>query len=127
MGDADRAATLHRLLLPYARHNAVINQTVCIGSVSRSLGLVATTMRRWNEAARHFEDALELNARMGARPWVAETQRDYAEMLATRDHPGDRAKALDLLDHALSTGQELGMKRLVERVLALKEGPVLSA
>jgi len=41
-------------------------------------------------------------------------------MLLRRDKPGDREKALALLTEALDTAQELGMKALVEKALALK-------
>ncbi len=69
-----------------------------------------------------------MNARMGARPWVAWTQHYYADMLLRREEEGDswtgsgqyREKALKLLGQALDTAQELGMKRLVEKTLALK-------
>ena len=50
-------------------------------------------MERWEEAAQHFEDALAMNARMGARPWLAHTQHEYAVMLLARDQPGDRAQS----------------------------------
>ena len=77
-------------------------------------------MSRWDEAEKHFEDALEMNARMGARPFVAHTQHQYANMLLARDAPGDREKALELVTEALDAAQEMGMKGLVEKALALK-------
>ena len=33
-----------------------------------------------------------MNARMGARPWLARTQDDFARMLLARGGPGDRAR-----------------------------------
>ena len=66
-GDRARAATLYQLLLPYAGHTVVIgNAVACHGALSRYLGALATTLERWDEAAQHFEDALAMNARMGA-------------------------------------------------------------
>ncbi|MEE9285691.1 MAG: AAA family ATPase, partial [Dehalococcoidia bacterium] len=120
LGDARRAAMLYELLLPYSGLNVNSGAATCNGSASRYLGLLAATMGRWEEAADHFEDALQMNARMGARPYVARTQHDYAGMLLARDEPGDREKALVLLGQALDTAQELGMKPLVEKALALK-------
>jgi class 3 adenylate cyclase len=120
LGDIERAAILYELLRPYAGRNVSTSIISCYGSASHYLGLLATTMERWDEAARHFENALEMNARMGARPFVAHTQRDYADMLLRRDEPGGREKALELLTEALGTAQELGMKPLVEKALALK-------
>ena len=41
-------------------------------------------------------------------------------MLQARGRPGDREKALELVNEALATAQELGMKSLVEAALATK-------
>ena len=46
---------------------------------------------------------------------------DYAEMLLERNASGDREKAIELQDEAISIAQELGMKPLLERVLAKRE------
>ncbi|MBI4571549.1 MAG: hypothetical protein HY723_06325, partial [Chloroflexi bacterium] len=121
LADRTRAAVLYELLVPYADRAIMIDGAfIVLGSGSRFLGLLATTMRRWEEAERHFEDALAANARMGARPWVAHTQHDYATMLLSRDTAGGREQALALLDEALTTAQELGMRKVIEDCLALK-------
>ena len=73
LGDSDSAAVLYRLLLPWAAFNAADHPEGFRGSISRYLGLLATTRQRWEEAELHFEDALATNARMGARPWLAHT------------------------------------------------------
>ena len=116
LGDDARSAMLYDLLLPYAGRTVVVSAPVivCRGSASRNLGLLAATMRRWDEAQQHFEDALETNARMGARPWVAHTQRDYARMLINRGAPGDREKARHLLAEAIEMYRRIGMPRDLE-------------
>jgi tetratricopeptide (TPR) repeat protein len=122
LGDARRAAVLYRSLLPYAARHIYGGVNVAYsGSVSGHLGLLATTMGRWEDAERHFEDALAANARMGARPWVAHTQLNYAKMLLARDSAGDRERALALLDEALDAAQEMGMKKVIEDCLALQQ------
>jgi tetratricopeptide (TPR) repeat protein len=117
--DRDRAATLYGLLLPYARLNAVAAAAVAVGSVARYLGILATTTLQWDDAARHFKNALEMNERMGARPWLAHTQHDYARMLLARNMPDDRREAKLLLDEALATYKELGMPAAAARASAL--------
>src|SRR5439155_9119320 len=92
----------------------------CYGSASRYLGLLAGALGRWEDAERHFEDAIEAHQRMGTRRWTGWGQYQYADMLLRRDGAGDRKKALSLLSQALDTAQELGMKALLERALALK-------
>jgi tetratricopeptide (TPR) repeat protein len=119
--DADRAVTLYRLLSPYDGRVLVVGSAVvCYGAVSRYLGLLATTISNWQAAERHFEDALQLNIRLGARPWLAHTQHQYAEMLLARGQAGDRDKAMVLLDEALKTARELQMQLLIQRVEALR-------
>ena len=125
LGDKARAATLYQLLLPYAGRTVVIGTAAaCYGALSRYLGALATTLERWDEAVQHFEDALAMNARMEAWPWLAHTQYQYATMLLTRDQSGDPStgsgqaseKARELLKAALATARELGMRALEERI-----------
>lgn len=123
LADSERAATLYQLLLPYAGRTGVINCVVCVGSISRSLGLLATVMRRWDEAARHFEDAIETNGRIHGPSWLATARLDYARMLIARGGPDDARNAHEQILQSLSTGRALGMKRLVQQAEALKLQP----
>jgi hypothetical protein len=123
LGDRARADTLYRILLPFAGRNVVVsNGVACYGALARYLGALAATLERWDDAARHFEDALAMNTRMDARPWLAHTQNQYAAMLLARALPGDRDKAAALLDSALATARELGMHALEERITAATTG-----
>jgi class 3 adenylate cyclase/DNA-binding CsgD family transcriptional regulator len=120
LGDRRRAALLYDMLRPYAARSIVVGFFLCTGSASLPLGELAATMGRWKDAKQHFKVALEMNARIGARPWLARTQYGYAAMLQERDRPGDREKAQELVNQALTTFEELAMKKDVERALALK-------
>jgi len=122
LGDAERAATLYELLLPYAGRNASTADYIATGSVSRPLGVAAATASRWREAERHFDEALAENSRMGARPWVAWSAVGWADMLRARDGPGDRERAAELFARAAVTARELGMGSLEERAERLAEG-----
>jgi predicted ATPase/class 3 adenylate cyclase len=118
--DEVRADLLYRILLPFDGRNVVVSAAVaCYGAISRYLGALAATLRRWSEAAHHFEDAMAMNARMGAAPWLAHTQHQYGEMLLARNQEGDRDKALDLFESALATARRLGMRSLEDRVIKL--------
>jgi DNA-binding SARP family transcriptional activator len=127
LGDGDAAAVLYRLLLPYAAYNAVDVGEGFAGSVSRYLGLLAATTARWDDAVRAFGNALEMNERTGARPWLAHTQRDYAHMLLARDGRGDRKRALELLGAALAIYRELGMKSYAASTSALAKAGARTA
>jgi len=56
---------------------------------------------------------------MGARPWLARTQVDYAAMLL--DDPGSRddARAARLLETAVATAGEFGLAVTGERARAM--------
>jgi uncharacterized protein HemY len=108
--------TLYKLLLPYRGLNLVAIFRACYGSVSRYLGTLAAVTARWDDAERHFEEAMAMNSTMGARPWLAHTQYQYARMLLARDQTGDSDKATALLKEALTTARELGMWALEQRI-----------
>jgi len=110
LGDTRRAGVIYELLLPYADRVAVSYAENITGSVARYLGLLAATMGRGDVSAGHFEDALAVNERIGARPWLAHAREDYGRLLLARDGPGDREKAEPLLSLALADYDELGIR-----------------
>ena len=114
LGDTECAAPLYELLLPHASLNAVAVPQLALDSTSRPLGILASLLGQFDDAARHFEEALRMNDRMGARPWLAHTQEDYARMLLVRDQTGDRERALALVANALVTYEALGMESWAE-------------
>jgi tetratricopeptide (TPR) repeat protein len=106
--DTERAAGLYQLLLPYRARNAVAVPEFALDSTGRPLGILATLLGRFDDAAGHFEEALRMNAKMGARPWLADTQEALARMLLRRDAGGDRERARELVSRARATYHELG-------------------
>jgi tetratricopeptide (TPR) repeat protein len=119
LGDGQRASVLYELLLPHARSTASLWADGNAGAVARYLGLLSATRSRFDEAAAHYEAALTMNRRLGARPWLAHTQEDYARMLLARGEPGTATRARSLLDHALATYAELGMDSSAEAAAAV--------
>jgi tetratricopeptide (TPR) repeat protein len=119
LGDAEAAARLHTLLLPYAERYAQAPLEATFGSIARGLGVLATAMARYDEAERHFEAAIELERRMAAVPWLAHARHDFAAMLLRREGPGDRGRAGELLAEARSAYRELDMDVWAERADAL--------
>ncbi len=90
-------------------------------SVDRVLAGLALTAADVLRAIDHFEAALQLCRRGGYRVERAWTCSEYSEMLLDRNAPGDREKATELQDEAIAIAQELGMRPLLERVLAQRE------
>ncbi len=116
LGDARRAPILYRMLSPYAGRNIALGAGIaCCGSADRYLGLLCAAMSQWSEAQRHFEQALAMNERTGARVALAYTRHDYAAMLLARHQAGDREHATSLLRSSLEAALEIGMRALEER------------
>ena len=121
LGDHKRAGSLYDILSPYGSLNSIAIAEVALDSVSRALGVLATMLGRLDGATAHFEDALAMNRRMGARPWVAHTEHEYALMLIERGGPGDRKRASDLLAKAIAGYRELDMEVWADRAGLLLE------
>jgi predicted ATPase/class 3 adenylate cyclase len=121
LGDAARAQKLYELLLPHDGWVVVAGRAAASnGPVSLYLGVLALTMSRPAYAIRHFEDAIRLATRMGDRPFLAQSRQGLAAALLARGAAGDRERALELLGRVLETGQELGMRTLIEEALSLR-------
>jgi tetratricopeptide (TPR) repeat protein len=118
--DTTRAFTLYRLLLPYACLHAVGQTEFSLGAIARALGNLAATAGHFDHAVTHFETAIQLNDRIGARPWIAHAEHDYARMLLCRNGEGDHAHANKLVIAASSTFAELGMNTWAQRTSGAK-------
>jgi hypothetical protein len=53
---------------------------------------------------------------MGAKPWLAHTQFQYARMLLARSAPRDAERAKILLEDARTIARQLGMRSLETRI-----------
>jgi len=120
LDDAPRAALLYDLLLPYADRCVVVFGVFCQGSASRPLGSLATTMGRFDEASRHFENALETNARIGSALWTAHVKHEYAGMLVRRGDSRYAGRVFELIEETLVAADGLGLSALAERARALE-------
>ncbi len=111
-GDDRRTRILYNELLPFASRFAVVGYSVlCLGSVARSLGVLATALGAWEEAEEHFKLALFENRRIGAMPWFARTLKEYADMLQLRGAPASEVRSYR--DRALRVARRLDLKLLL--------------
>ena len=107
--DAKLATSLYNLLLPYAQRLVLPSATaVSYGSASYYLGILATLLGRWQDADRHFAEAVATHEGGTMSGFLARTRYAYAEMLVRRDEPRDQERALQLVGQVLEAGQELG-------------------
>ena len=110
--DEQAAEVLYELLKPFPKRNIVVGWTAaCLGSSSRPLALLAATLRRHEDAIAHFENALTMNERMGAAPWLARTRVEYGQFLLTH-HSASGEQGIALIKQGLNAARRLGMAPL---------------
>ena len=113
-GDDESVAGLYDELTRFAGWWDIRSWT----AVDHLLGMLAARMGQYDQAAEHFEYAIKRSREVEFRPTLALVSADYAVMLIDRGDPSDRDKATELQDEAIAIAQELGMRPLLERVLA---------
>jgi tetratricopeptide (TPR) repeat protein len=120
LGDAERATILYELLAPYAERSVVTGPAItCLGAAARYLGLLAETIGDTATAEGHFRQAVDLNQRMGARPYLAHSLREYGELLLRKGDEESRSQAMELLERAAGIYRTVGMRSSLERTESL--------
>ena len=114
LDDVEVAAQVYELLLPLAGYcmgdgsGAVISH----GSNSLNLGDLALTIGRHDDALRHYADAVAVDIRLGARPFVALARFGWASALIARNttpSASDLKEANKLLANCIGEFRRLGM------------------
>ena len=124
VGDSALAALVYPEMAPLSGGNVVVGHGVaCYGAADRFLGLLATTLGDLDRAAAHFERAMTINRRMGARTWLAHTMFAYGRTLLIRRDAGDARRASELLSGAATMAEQIGLPALVGRARALGARP----
>jgi tetratricopeptide (TPR) repeat protein len=91
--------------------------TTCI---PRHLGGAAALLERYDEARRHYAEAIRVCTEMRFRPELALTRLQLAELLL--DHyPAEKKEALEHLDFAIKEFREMKMRPSLERALRHKD------
>ncbi|MGH7855868.1 MAG: hypothetical protein ACREQY_00950, partial [Candidatus Binatia bacterium] len=109
LGEQRHAAVLYDRLEPYGGRYVVVSfGHGCEGAVSRFLGLLATTLSRFDEAERYFADARARHTRMGAPLLLARTDVAEAEMCLRRGGPADFERTRELVESVEGVGRDFG-------------------
>lgn len=110
MHDSDVAGRVYDALLPHADVHVVIGGAVAyLGAVAHRLGSLAVWLDRPGPARRHFEQAIRLHERMGARAWAARSGAELGAMLANSADAEERAQATLVLQTAGEQAHEVGI------------------
>ncbi|MBW2272122.1 MAG: AAA family ATPase [Deltaproteobacteria bacterium] len=109
--DVENLAELRTVLQPYAGRVVMAPPSLsCNGALSHYLALVCDRLGDWYAARGYFEDALQLNEKLGKPLW-AESAVRFAEALAGQGGAADRERAQGLAERARAAGIESSARR----------------
>ena len=102
--EGEYAVAVHRHLLPHA-HRYVVDGigASALGSAERYLGMLSALMGEYDEAAAHFDRALEADQRVGSAVHPAATHRARGIMLLRAGDPAAARPHLALARDAYAT------------------------
>ena len=119
-GDVEAAEALSRIIAG-TRMDAGGAGVYCCGSLDALLGRLAAVRGAWDEAIAHFEEALQVDTRTGARPAAVNDRVGLAGALVARGRAADLPRADELARSALAEARRLGMPGPERRAAALVE------
>jgi tetratricopeptide (TPR) repeat protein len=119
LGDRAAAVRLATLLAPFADRIAG-NGVIWMGSVAHYLGVLATTLERFDEAESYLVAGDAVHERLQAPGWRARTRLARARLLLRRGQREDAKEARQLLGQVIATARELGLVNLERRAAELQ-------
>jgi tetratricopeptide (TPR) repeat protein len=117
------AETLYELLAPWETQVAFTGAHV-FGAVAHGLALAASTLRRFDDAERHFDHAASVYDDLDAPIWGARSMLARARMLLGRGDASDRERARVLVDRAAHVAAQFGCAEIERRAATLRAGIV---
>ena len=120
LGDRERAPRIYERV---ARRKETwsIDGCIALGPWSLALGALARLCGRPEEAVRHYEEAIRVGRRMGARPIVARGLSLLASLRLSLGVFGDEQAVVgEMLDEAGQGAEELGLADVAARVARLR-------
>jgi DNA-binding CsgD family transcriptional regulator len=110
-GDREMAQAVYGLLRLQAADTGATGtgRLFLTGSLHWQLGQLAALLGRTEQSLGHFAEAVTVNTRIGARPFVVLARLDWADTLRTRAARGDYQRARVLARQAAAEAQRLDM------------------
>jgi predicted ATPase/DNA-binding CsgD family transcriptional regulator len=110
-GDSEMAQAVYDLLHPHIADTGATGTGLVhlSGSLHWPLGRLAALLGHTDEALDHFAQAVTVNTRLGARPFVTLARLEWANTLRTRAARGDYGQARVLARQAATEARRLEM------------------
>jgi len=116
-------ATAYQKALRGVEYAEKIPYQIEVGYALDALARVEVAKKDWETATQHFQRAIDIHQKAGHRHFLARTQRHLAEMVLQK---GEKQKAIELLQTAMTTFKELNLAHEIEKTQkVLKNAEVL--
>jgi len=118
VGDRERAAAVLDRIRPF-RDDWVTGGVPMFfleGPIARPIALLEATLGNYDEAAALLESAIPALRAVRARPFVARSEHELAEVLVARGGAGDTERARELLDSVQQSLDALPLPGLAKRI-----------
>ena len=116
-GDPQFADPMFARLAPFSEQ-WLYTDVATSGPISRSLGGLATVLRRYEEADAYFAHSAVNSERVGAKYFCARTDLMWGKMLLERRSLDDVERARTLITRALAVSEKHGYGNVQKRALA---------
>jgi tetratricopeptide (TPR) repeat protein len=115
LNDSGGARLLYERLAPFAARLVVVGYAgiACLGSTSRYLGLLSSTLGDAAAAETHYRRAVDVNRRLAASLPLAHALGDYGALLAS--FPERATEGAAMRHEAASLASELGLAAVLRR------------
>ncbi len=116
--DSDAASDYYDAILAARQNPFMIG---LLFNIDHLLGLLAMTKGDADTAVSHLEDGLKFCEDAGYQPEMAWICADLSNLLADMDGEGNADRIVELQDKAIEVARNLGMKPILEQVIAHRE------
>ncbi len=109
LGEPEPAQRQYEPLRTAAERGALFGLGWCF-LMPRVLGQIASAAGWWDRAEQHYESAVDIASRAGARTELARSSLEWARMLVAKAEKSEQKRAMELVVEASTIFQELGME-----------------
>lgn len=122
LGDTAIAAVLYDMASPFGARLSTPGYLVSTGGCGHHhLGVLATVLKRYNDARYHLDAALEIHEKAGFGYLATRTRLEKARFHLARSEPADIEAARRLIAQVVEAATRGGFKQTLESALEIQE------
>ena len=121
LGDTTAAQALYDLASPFgSRFGSPGYLVTTLGCGHHHLGVLATILRRYDDAHYHLHSALEIHEKAGFEYFATQTRLAQARLYHARKGPGDLEECRKLVERVVAGSRTSGFKQTLESAADLQ-------